>query len=124
MKPEDEYSPEKLAALRTVRKLVEFWQIRPQELRGPMPPAPPPPPAGPVTIRYRHPVTGETWDGQGEHPQWLRDALLKEGYTVDALKRAVSEGPAESGPAPTPQQVPGPGADGAGESPPADESGD
>jgi len=96
MKPEDDYSPEKLAALRTVRKLVEFWQIRPQELRGPLPPPPPPPPAGPVTIRYRHPVTGETWDGQGEHPQWLRDALLKEGYTVDALKRAVADSSGES----------------------------
>jgi DNA-binding protein H-NS len=93
MKPEDDaYPPEKLAALRTVRKLVEFWQIRPQELRGP-PPAPPPP-ASPAAIRYRHPVTGETWDGQGEHPQWLRDALLKEGYTVEALKRAVAEPPA------------------------------
>jgi len=92
---DDDYPPEKLAALRTVRKLVEFWQIRPQELRGP-PPPPPPPPAGPVAIRYRHPVSGETWDGQGEHPQWLRDALLKEGYTVDALKRAVTETPSEA----------------------------
>ena len=87
MKPEDDdYPPEKLAALRTVRKLVEFWQISPRELREPMPPAPPPP-AG--AIRYRHPVSGETWDGQGEHPGWLRDALLKQGYTVDELKRAV-----------------------------------
>ncbi len=91
MKPEDDddYPPEKLAALRTVRKLVEFWQISPQELRGPMPPAPPAPIAS-VAIRYRHPVSGEVWDGQGEHPQWLRDALLKEGYTVDELKRAVT----------------------------------
>ena len=91
MTPEDdEYPPEKLAALRTVRKLVEFWQISPQELRGPMPPAPPKPAAA-VGIRYRHPKSGEVWDGQGEHPQWLRDALLKEGYTVDELRRAVTE---------------------------------
>jgi DNA-binding protein H-NS len=91
MKPEDDdYPPEKLAALRTVRKLVEFWNISQQELRGPMPPAPPPPP-GFNAIRYRHPVTGETWDGQGEHPAWLREALLKQGYTVDELKRAVTE---------------------------------
>jgi DNA-binding protein H-NS len=91
MKPEDDddYPPEKLAALRTVRKLVEFWQISLQELRGPMPPAPPPPAVG-VAIRYRHPVSGDVWDGQGEHPQWLRDALLKEGYTVDELRRAVA----------------------------------
>ena len=88
---DDDYPPEKLAALRTVRKLVEFWNISPQELRGPLPPAPPPPVPGALPIRYRHPVSGETWDGQGEHPAWLRDALLKQGYTVDELKRAVTQ---------------------------------
>jgi DNA-binding protein H-NS len=88
---DDDYPPEKLAALRTVRKLVEFWNITPQELRSPLPPAPPPPPPGSLPIRYRHPVSGETWDGQGEHPEWLREALLKQGYTVDELKRAVSQ---------------------------------
>ena len=98
MKPEDDdYPPEKLAALRTVRKLVEFWQILPQELCRPPPPAPAPPVVA-ASIRYRHPVSGETWDGQGEHPQWLRDALLKEGYTVDELKRAVAEGPSAATP--------------------------
>ena len=98
MKPEDPaYPPEKLAALRTVRKLVEFWQIRPQELRGPLPPAPPPPPAPAAAIRYRHPVSGETWDGQGEHPAWLREALLKQGYTVEELKRAVTQAAAGDG---------------------------
>ena len=91
MKPEDDdYPPEKLAALRTVRKLVDFWNISLHELRGPMPPAPPAP-AVPSAIRYRHPVSGETWDGQGEHPPWLRDALLKQGYTVEELKRAVTQ---------------------------------
>jgi len=88
---DDDYPPEKLAALRTVRKLVEFWNITPQELRGPMAPPPPPAPAGSLPIRYRHPVSGETWDGQGEHPEWLRQALLKQGYTVDELKRAVTQ---------------------------------
>ena len=93
MKPvEDDFPPEKLAALRTVRKLVEFWQITPQELGGPLPPPSAPTPA-PTSIRYRHPVSGEIWDGQGEHPQWLRDALLKEGYTVEELKRAVVAAP-------------------------------
>jgi DNA-binding protein H-NS len=94
---DDDYPPEKLAALRTVRKLVEFWNITPQELRGPLPPPPPPPPAGTLPIRYRHPVSGETWDGQGEHPPWLRAALLQEGYTVDQLKRAVSEAADDAG---------------------------
>ena len=88
---DDDYPPEKLAALRTVRKLVEFWNITPQELHGPLPPPPPPPPAVAQPIRYRHPVSGETWDGQGEHPAWLRDALLKQGYTVEELKRAVTQ---------------------------------
>ena len=88
---DDDYPPEKLAALRTVRKLVEFWNISPQELRGPLPPPPPASTPGTLPIRYRHPVSGETWDGQGEHPGWLRDALLKQGYTVDELKRAVSQ---------------------------------
>ena len=87
---DDDYPPEKLAALRTVRKLVEFWNITPQELHGPLPPAPPPP-ASVLPIRYRHPVSGETWDGQGEHPAWLREALLKQGYTVEELKRAVTQ---------------------------------
>jgi len=86
---DDDYPPEKLAALRTVRKLVEFWNISQQELRGPLPPSPPAPAQRAATIRYRHPVSGETWDGQGEHPAWLREALLKQGYTVDELKRAV-----------------------------------
>ena len=93
MTAEDDYPPEKLAALRTVRKLVEFWDIQPDELRpGPVVAAPPPAPRAP---RYRHPIHGHTWDGQGEHPQWLRDALLKEGYTVDELKRAVAQAAVE-----------------------------
>ena len=95
---DDDYPPEKLAALRTVRKLVEFWNITPQELRAPLPPAPPAAPLAPSAIRYRHPVSGETWDGQGEHPAWLREALLKQGYTVDELKRAVTQ---PAGDAPT-----------------------
>ena len=36
----------------------------------------------------RSPQSGETWDGIGPHPQWLRDALLKEGFTVEQLKPA------------------------------------
>lgn len=88
---DDDYPPEKLAALRTVRKLVEFWNITPQELRAPLPPAAPSAHAAGLPVRYRHPVSGQTWDGRGEHPEWLREALLKQGYTVDELKRAVAQ---------------------------------
>ncbi len=42
--------------------------------------------------RYRHPHTGQAWDGHGHQPQWLRDALLCEGFTVDELRRAARAG--------------------------------
>lgn len=41
--------------------------------------------------KYRHPVSGETWDGQGTQPPWLREALTKQGYTVDELKAHAPE---------------------------------
>jgi DNA-binding protein H-NS len=34
----------------------------------------------------RHPATGECWDGKGEQRQWLRTALLNQGYAVGQLK--------------------------------------
>lgn len=37
-------------------------------------------------VRYRHPVTQETWDGIGPQPAWLRRALLEEGYRVEELR--------------------------------------
>lgn len=81
--PKD-WPPEKVAAVRTIRRLMEFWQIEPSELSG----HPPPPPAPVVDLppKYRHPVSGDTWDGQGHQPEWLRHALLKEGYTVEELR--------------------------------------
>jgi DNA-binding protein H-NS len=82
------YPPEKIAAIRKIRKLMEFWRITPGEIR-----------AAPRVVvvqaevsappRYRHPVSGETWDGQGRQPDWLRHALTQQGYTVDELRRAV-----------------------------------
>lgn len=81
-------SPEQEAVLRAIRKLVDFWQITPEELKerasskarvaAPVPVAVPP--------KYRHPRTGECWDGEGTQPQWLREALTKQGYTVEELK--------------------------------------
>ena len=43
----------------------------------------------PRTVRYRHPVSGCTWDGQGHQPQWLRDALLHEGWLLIDLRQAA-----------------------------------
>lgn len=81
--------PDKLVVIRKIRKLMDFWQIRPHELRGkpveiPVIPAP-------AVVRYRHPVSGMTWDGVGSQPAWLREALLREGYTVEELRRAVQD---------------------------------
>jgi DNA-binding protein H-NS len=86
-------TPEQEAVLRSIRKLMEFWRITPDELEFDAPiPAPvveqvPPPPVH----RYLHPLTGETWNGQGSQPPWLREALTREGYTVDELRRKPLE---------------------------------
>lgn len=83
----DNASKARRIALHQIRQLMEFWSIAPEELGSPQAApvlrrcAPPP-----GYVKYRHPVTGETWDGEGEHPEWLRRALLKEGYRVAELK--------------------------------------
>jgi DNA-binding protein H-NS len=71
------------AALARIESLIEFWRITPEELDGPLPVAPLRPAAS--RVKYRHPVSGETWDGLGPQPEWLRLALLKEGYRVAEL---------------------------------------
>ena len=45
-----------------------------------------PPPPAPTGPKYRHPLTQQTWDGLGLQPSWLKDALTREGYTVDELR--------------------------------------
>ncbi len=78
-------TPEQEAALRAIRKLVDFWQIEPEELLlGDVPMVMPQVVVLPP--KYRHPVSGETWDGQGTQPQWLREALTKQGYTVEEVR--------------------------------------
>lgn len=81
---------ERAAVIHRIRMLVEYWAITPEELAGELAvPDVAPTPSAPPPIKYRHPHSGDTWDGVGPHPQWLRDALLKEGFTVDELKRAA-----------------------------------
>ena len=77
---------ERAAVIHRIRMLVEFWAITPEELEGDLPPPPLPEPPLVAPVKYRHPQSGATWDGVGPHPQWLRDALLKEGFTVEQLK--------------------------------------
>lgn len=77
--------------LHQLRQLVQYWDITEQELRsggkhdGMSAPS--------ETVRYRHPVSGETWSGEGPQPLWLKAALVKEGYRVDEL-RVTSSVPA------------------------------
>ncbi len=81
-------TPEQEAALRSIRKLIEFWRISPDELwfEAPVAPVAAPQTPPPPTHRYRHPLSGETWNGEGSQPQWLREALTREGYTVEELR--------------------------------------
>ena len=81
-------SAEQIATLRTVRKLMDFWRISSAELRGPLPPAAPRAPALAPATRYCHPVSGLVWNGEGAQPDWLKAALLREGYTVDELRQS------------------------------------
>ncbi|MGM9489821.1 H-NS histone family protein [Ideonella sp. YS5] len=81
---------ERAAVLARIEALMEFWGITVDDLTAPTPePEIPSPPLGPLPVKYRHPVSGETWDGQGAHPDWLRHALLKEGLRVDELRPAA-----------------------------------
>lgn len=90
---------EQEAVLRSVRKLVDFWQIQAHELGGIEPPvaAPAPVVAEPARPSYRHPISGETWHGEGSQPEWLKAALTREGYTVEELRMPSTDGPATSG---------------------------
>lgn len=83
---------EQEAVLRSVRKLVAFWQITAEELAGiPEPVRVVEVARAPLLPKYRHPITGETWNGEGMQPPWLRDALTREGYTVDEVRIAVPQ---------------------------------
>lgn len=90
---------ERAAVMARIEALMEFWGITVEDLLAPTPESEAPPPPSPLPVKYRHPVTGDTWDGQGPHPDWLRRALLQEGMRVDELKPAEALPP---GPIPEP----------------------
>lgn len=82
-------SPRQRAAIiHRIRTLMEFWGITVTQLRHYK--AKPPEQQAPASPKYRHPTTGATWDGQGPQPEWLRNALLKEGFTVEHLRQATA----------------------------------
>jgi DNA-binding protein H-NS len=73
---------ERQAALGNARRLVDFWRITPGELEGPLPPRP----ERRSPYRYTHPKTGQTWDGLGQQPAWLRRCLINEGFRLDEVR--------------------------------------
>ena len=81
--PEELIDPaERRAALGNARRLVDFWRITPEELEGPLPARPLQQPR----YCYTHPKTGETWNGLGQQPAWLRCCLINEGYRLDEVR--------------------------------------
>lgn len=94
VEPEVSRESQRAAALRQIRWLLEFYRIEPHELTAPPPPPEADPAAAPdpaAPVKYRHPVSGETWNGLGPHPEWLRRALLQEGYRVAELRADLTE---------------------------------
>ncbi len=92
-------TPLQRAVLTRIQGLMEYWQIKPEELDGtPMPPPRPAPLLPAARVKYRHPVSGDTWDGLGEQPAWLRQALLQQGYLVSELRTADADADTDADP--------------------------
>lgn len=87
MQDETMIEKRKAIGLRLVKQLMEFWSITPQDIRRAAKAGPPMVKTAPAepAVKYRHPVSGLTWDGCGTQPDWLRQALLAEGRTVAEL---------------------------------------
>ena len=77
-----------LQVAEAVGQLMEFWGITRHELELSLRRHPLPVRVSTVVspVKYRHPVTHLTWNGTGAQPDWLRHALLQEGYTVAQLR--------------------------------------
>lgn len=86
--PEVDAKTLRASALRQAQWLVAFYRISPEELtteRG-LAVVQSDPEVAVRPVKYCHPVSGQTWDGMGVHPAWLRQALLKDGYRVEELR--------------------------------------
>jgi DNA-binding protein H-NS len=92
---------EKAAVISRIHTLMEFWGITPEDLEADLEvkhrvarkkqQQSAEPAAAATAPKYAHPKTGQVWDGEGPQPQWLKDAVLKEGYLVEELRQAALE---------------------------------
>lgn len=81
---EREKAARRKIVLHQIRQMVEFWDISENELKSRGARKPPLPASS--EAKYRHPVSGEAWDGVGSQPEWLKNALVKEGFLVEELR--------------------------------------
>ncbi|WP_454753902.1 H-NS family nucleoid-associated regulatory protein [Cupriavidus necator] len=69
---------ERAAAIRWIQAGMADYGLTMEELAAAgcfdPPPPPPPPPAPPPAVCYRN-AAGQSWDGQGDMPDWLRRAV-------------------------------------------------
>lgn len=77
---------ERAVVIDRIVSLMQFWGITLDDLSADVIPETAPQPIPDLPVKYRHPVSGLTWDGQGAQPDWLRHALIQEGLRVDELR--------------------------------------
>lgn len=69
---------ERAAAIRWIQNEMADYGLTMEELAAAgcfdPPPPPPPAPAPPPMVCYRN-AAGQSWDGQGDMPDWLRRAV-------------------------------------------------
>ena len=85
---DDDLDLDREVALKRIRFLMEFWGISCDDLSSheDAPSVLAPTPRVEREAKYRHPESGDSWDGTGEQPEWLKRALLHEGLTVEQLR--------------------------------------
>ncbi|MEM5432591.1 conserved protein of unknown function (plasmid) [Cupriavidus taiwanensis] len=68
---------ERATAIRWIQEQMADYDLTMEELTAAGcfdPPPPPPPPPAPPMVCYRN-AAGQSWDGTGEMPDWLRRAV-------------------------------------------------
>lgn len=82
---------ERAAAIRWIQNEMADYGLTMEELAAagcfdppPPPPPPAPAPAPPPVVCYRN-AAGQSWDGQGDMPDWLRRAV-NAGQSVEFFR--------------------------------------